>query len=175
MYGRGFWIGLLIGWAVIGFGVKGAVDRAGATRPLALALWLAGSAVVHDLVVVPITLAVGFVVLRVVPRRLRAPVQGALVVSGILVLFSLPLILGLGGVPGNPSLRPRDYATGLGASIVAVWALCVLLLVRARRRPERSPETTVAARERAAPATAGADPAEPAAPGDQRAGSGSDG
>lgn len=104
--------------------------------PLNSALtWFAGGVIVHDALLVPLTLLVGVVLLRVVPGPYRGLVQGALVLSALLTLALLPLLSGRGRTPANPSQQPLPYTRNLLLVLLAVWAVtAVLALLRTRRR-----------------------------------------
>ena len=45
--GAAFWIGLIVGLAIMVFGVVGAVSNRGATQPLESAKWLVGADLIH--------------------------------------------------------------------------------------------------------------------------------
>jgi hypothetical protein len=120
-HGRIFWASLAVGWALMAFGIGGAVLDAGRTNPPALALWLAGSLVAHDLVIAPVVFAVGIAVRRAVPARARAVVQAGLIVTGVVALYSIPLLGGFGRDPGNPSVLPGSYGPALLVVLGLVW------------------------------------------------------
>ncbi|HEX2048413.1 MAG TPA: hypothetical protein VHF27_11640 [Acidimicrobiales bacterium] len=128
-----FWLSALTGWAVIGFGVRGIVDHSVDTRPADLARFVLGGAVLHDVVVAPLVILAGVAVARSVPRRARAATQTALVVTGIVALFSYPLVRGYGLAADNPSSLPHNYARNLLIVLGLVWAsAAVAVLVRWR-------------------------------------------
>lgn len=104
--------------------------------PLSSALtWFAGGVIVHDALLVPLTLLVGVALLRVVPGPYRRVVQGALVLSALLTLALLPLLSGRGRTPANPSQQPLPYTRNLLLVLLAVWVVtAVLALLRTRRR-----------------------------------------
>lgn len=124
-YPKLFWWGLAVGAVVMAIGVRGLiVNRAAimATNPPRWTMLALSTLAVHDLVVVPVTLAVGFAVTRLVPRGLRAPVQGGLIATAIVVAYALPLVLRLGANPANPTILPRDYRWGLTILLAVIWA-----------------------------------------------------
>lgn len=133
-HGRWFWIGATAGWAIIAYGVRGVLEHHIDTRPAELARFVVGAALVHDLVVVPLVLVVGAVAGRAVRGRWRAPVQAGLIVSGVVVLFSYPLVRGYGRVHNNPSSLPRDYAIGVVVVLVATWAVIAVVGRRAQKQ-----------------------------------------
>ncbi|WP_261567143.1 hypothetical protein [Frankia gtarii] len=125
------------GLAALGYGVDGLLTMPRATRPSNAAAWLIGGIVVHDVLLVPATMLVGFTLSRLVRAPYRAVVQGALIVSGAVALMSLPLWRGYGGSVDNPSVNPLPYGRNLAIVLGAVWAGAALLMigraVRARR------------------------------------------
>ena len=142
--GPAFVVGALVGWALIAWAVRGILVHHVDTRPPELARFLLGGLVLHDVVLVPSVLAAAWCVQRLAPRRARAGVQAALVVSGCLVLFAFPLVRGYGRALGNPTSLPHDYAANLLAVLAVVWLVAVLALAlgsrtRLRRRAPGGP------------------------------------
>lgn len=129
------------GLAAIGYGIHGLVGMRSATNPPNAAQWLVGGIVVHDLLVVPVTMAVGLVLTRLVPAPFRAVLQGALLISGAVALASLPLWRGYGGPADNPSVNPLPYGRNLAIVLGLVWA-CATAVIAVRavrvRRARRS-------------------------------------
>jgi hypothetical protein len=138
--GRRFWVCLAIGWAAIAFGLLTVFTSRG-TRPPSFALWFLGLLVVHDAVVAPLVLGIGVVLGRRVRGRARTALCGALVLTGVLALVSWTQLRGYGLQPDNPSLMPNDYAAGLALVVGVVWAVTVVLLVRAARPRGAGPRT----------------------------------
>jgi hypothetical protein len=58
--------------------------------------------------------------------------------SGALIAVALPLVLGLGRTPDEPSALPLNYGRGLLISLAVVWlaaaAIAATALFRRRRR-----------------------------------------
>jgi hypothetical protein len=133
-YGRVFWALAGLGWALMAFGTWGILARARATAPPELAAWVVGAAVVHDLVVAPAVFTVGRTLARTTRRLPRTAIQVGLVLTGILVLYSIPVAGGFGLLGDNPSLLPRQYETSLVALIVAVWGVTAAATVWGWRR-----------------------------------------
>jgi hypothetical protein len=143
-YGSAFWIALPLGAAAIAFGAIGLVTDTGLSGGVDIARWLVGADISHDFVLAPLACLVGAAVGRVLPRWCRAPVQAALLASGVLLIVAFPALRGYGRdqVPDNPSVQPLDYTTATLTAITVVWAAAgVWLLVRlaisgrGRRRP----------------------------------------
>ena len=116
-----FWVSAAAGWAVIAWGVRGALHHHIETRPAELGRFFVGGVVVHDLVFVPLVLAGGVVLGRTVRGRWRAPVQAALIISGCAALFAWPEVRDYARVLHNPSSLPHNYTANLLVVVVAVW------------------------------------------------------
>lgn len=105
-------------------------------RPAIWVRWMVTGAVVHDVVVAPLAVGVGWLVVRIVPRTLKAPVQAGLILTAIVVAVSWPALRGYGRIASNPTYLPRDYATGLALTLALVWIACgAWAAARLVRRP----------------------------------------
>ncbi len=128
-----FWMSAAAGWLVIGFGLRGILQHSLDTRPANLARFVVGGALLHDLVVAPLVIVVGVLVARAVRGRARAVVQAALAISGILALFSYPLVRAYGRAINNPTSLPHNYTANLLVVLGVVWAVAaVIVLTRLR-------------------------------------------
>jgi hypothetical protein len=91
------------------------------------AIWLAGGIVLHDFALVPLTLLLGVVLVRLLPANRRAPVAGGLVVLGTVTLMAVPVLGGWGANADNPTILDRNYPAGwlvvAGVTILVVAAL----------------------------------------------------
>ncbi|MBC7639452.1 MAG: hypothetical protein H7231_06685 [Rhodoferax sp.] len=109
-----------------------------ATNPAGVATWLVAGLVLHDAVLAPVVVAVGWVCARVLPGWLRAPVQTGALVIGVLTLASVPLLLGRGHRPDNPSADPLDYPRNLLTVVAVVAVVCTGWAIAAWWRRSRS-------------------------------------
>ena len=143
-YGRAFWIALPIGGALMAFGIAGIVGDKGIATSLGVAAWLVGADVAHDFVVAPLACLIGAVVARALPGWCRAPVQAALLTTGVLLIIVFPALRGYGHdqVPDNSSVQPLDYTTATLTALAIVWAgaaawsaVRLASAVRGTRRP----------------------------------------
>ena len=66
----------------------------------------------HDFVLVPLTLLLGLALVRLLPANLRAPVAGGLVVLGTVTLMAVPVLGGWGANADNPTILDRNYPVG---------------------------------------------------------------
>lgn len=136
-YPKIFWVALFVGWVVIGIGVRGVLineDARMGTNPPGWALLMVKSNLAHDFVLVPLVLAVGVLVARVVSARIRSAVQFGLIVTGIVLLYAFPFIRGYGRSPNTPTILPQDYARGTLLVLGAVWFVTALLALAQWRR-----------------------------------------
>jgi hypothetical protein len=131
-----FWTAVAVGWAVIGFGIVGALTEANRSHPRSLGIWLVGCLVAHDFILAPMVFAVGKTLRRVTSGLDRGLLQACLFLFGVIFLTSIPVLGRFGQRPDNPTLMPRDYGLGLIVTLVAVWlaTTSVFLVIGWRRR-----------------------------------------
>lgn len=134
------WLFLLPGLAAAAYGAVGLLTS---DVPLvAWTTWFVGSALLHDLVVAPLWIGLGWLSVQLLPRPARpaAVVGGA--VAGSLLLVALPFLLGPGSRPDNPSFLPHDIGRNLLLIDLAVLAAAAVwgtvATVRARRADQGS-------------------------------------
>ncbi|MDP9397409.1 MAG: hypothetical protein M3P96_06100 [Actinomycetota bacterium] len=123
-----------VGAAVAAYGVAGLLLNAASTAPPRTALWLVAVVIAHDLVLAPVVALVGWLLVRLVPAWARGTVQGGLVVAGVVLLLSVPLLIRQDA--GNyPSLLPLNYrANLLGVLAVVATGTALGLALAAVRR-----------------------------------------
>lgn len=126
--GRLFWPAMALGWTVTTIGLWGLVSDSDKTQPTESVRFVVGAALVHDLLLAPVVILVGWQLAKVVPARARGPVQAALMVSGIVGLFSVPFVRGYGRVSTNPSILPRNYGAGLAVILAAIWVTAAVAI-----------------------------------------------
>lgn len=124
--GLRFWITAGVGWAMIGWGIRGIFTHRLDTRPANLAKFVVGGALLHDLLVAPLAILAGVLVVRAVRGRSRGPVQAALAVSAIVALFSWPLVRAYGLAANNPTSLPHNYGRNLVIVLAGVWAVAAV-------------------------------------------------
>jgi hypothetical protein len=133
--GAAFWLCAAIGLTIVGFGVAGLLTQ---LEGPALTSWLkvfVGGLLVHDAIFAPLVVVGSVLLVRVVPASVRAPVQGALIVSCALVAIAIPVVGGYGRLANNPSLLPSDhYGTRLVAALAVVWLVAAVVAVVGLRR-----------------------------------------
>jgi hypothetical protein len=133
-----FWLSAAVGWAVIAAGLRGIVTNSLDTRPANLARFVVGGALLHDLIVAPVVILLGVVLARTVPPAARAAVQAALAITGIVALFSYPLVRAYGLAAHNPTSLPHNYGRNLLLVLGLVWAVAAAAAIRRLRATGRS-------------------------------------
>lgn len=122
-YGRAYWVTFALGATVMAYGASGLVGDTGFGASANVGAWLAGADVAHDFVLAPLACLIGAVAARALPRWSRAPVQAALLTTGVLLIVVFPALRGYGRdtVPDNPSVQPLDYTTSTLTALAVVW------------------------------------------------------
>lgn len=124
---------IAFGGIVAGYGAVLLLTRQDTDNVVAAAVWLVAGVVLHDAVLVPVTLAVGALAVRVMPGDWRRPAVVALVVMGPLTLLAVPVLGRFGARPHNPSLLDRPYLLAW-LVLVAVTTAVVLVVGSLNRR-----------------------------------------
>jgi len=133
--GPTFWIALVIGVGVMTYGVWGVFANSRATDPAALARWVIGADLVHDFVLAPIAIGIGWLAGRVAPRAWRGPLQTGLFATGVVLIVGWAPWRGYGRsiVPDNPSVQPLDYSTAIATVLAVIWVGVALAIVVGHR------------------------------------------
>lgn len=116
-----------VGVLAVGHGVLLLTDL-GEQNLLAAIIWLTAGVVLHDGVIVPITLVVA-VALSLVPLNSRAPLASGLVILATVSLVAIPVLGRFGARADNPTLLDRNYLVGwlvfaalvVGFTAAEVW------------------------------------------------------
>lgn len=131
------WLFVLPGLVAVLYGMYGLLT-AGSRVPLGSWLtWFVGSALLHDLVIAPVWIGLGWLATRFLPAAARPAAVVGVAVTGVLTLVALPWVLGVGADPANPSFLPRDYGRNLllvDAGVLVVAALWAIVATRRARR-----------------------------------------
>jgi len=91
-----------------------------------LALWLVGALVVHDGILSPIVVGVGWAVARVVPPRARRYFQGALIMAALVTVIAIPMIYRQDSQPRSKSMLLQNFGLNLTLLIGIIAALSLL-------------------------------------------------
>jgi hypothetical protein len=129
--------------AGVGLGLFG-IFRLATEVPLAnllwLLVWLVAATVIHDGILSPFVVGVGWLLRRLVPDRARRYLQFALIMIGLVTVIALPMIYLRGSQPAVKALLLRNYGANLALIISAVTV--VTLAVYAIRVARGQPSTT---------------------------------
>jgi hypothetical protein len=133
--GPAFWAALALGWLVIAWAIRGVWRQRGGTVPREFARWFVGLGLLHDLVVLPIVLSVGWLTGRL-PIAVRRPAQAGLATTAVMTAFAWPLLRGYSRRASNRTVLPLDYTRSYVIVLSLVWGTVFVLIAAgiARRR-----------------------------------------
>jgi hypothetical protein len=110
--------GILLGL----FGIFRLVTEISVSSLLALAIWLACALIIHDGLLSPTVVGVGWLLRRLVPDRERRYLQVWLIMSALVVVIAIPMIYLRGSQPAAKAILLQDYVANL-ALIIGILAL----------------------------------------------------
>lgn len=120
--GRGFWVALVVGGALIAWGAFLFLDATPSlARRVNFVAWVVGLNLAHDAVAIPAVLAIGAVVARVAGRGWRAPLQAAMLTTGTVLLVAAAPLFGTAEVSRNPTVQPLAYPSATLTVLAVVW------------------------------------------------------
>ena len=134
------WAWYLPGAVAVGWGIYGLLTAARGPEPFSYAVFVALGIVGHDLVLAPVAVAAGWLLGRVAPAVLRAPLQVGLFGTAVLMVAATPYLSGRGVSADVPSALPFDYRLRVLVLLavlwvgMGVWALACAVTTR-RRTP----------------------------------------
>lgn len=118
------------------------VFRLGTQIPLpsliGLAIWLVAALVIHDGLLSPVVVSIGWLLWRWVPSRGRRYLQLALLVSVLITVIAVPLIYLRGSQPAVKAILLRNYGTNLTLIIAAVAVVSLTLYMAQVAQDRRS-------------------------------------
>ena len=108
---------------------------------LALTIWLACALIIHDGLLSPAVVGVGWALRRLVPDRERRYLQAWLIMSALVVVIAIPMIYLRGSQPAVKAILLQDYAANLGL-IIGILAAATLASYGVRVLRDRSARST---------------------------------
>ncbi|HEY9395135.1 MAG TPA: hypothetical protein VIP58_13360 [Nocardioides sp.] len=129
---------ILLGAVGMAYGAWLLVSRQDLGQIVEVAVWLAAAVVIHDGILAPVVLGLGWVGGRLLPRAVARGAVVVLVLLGPTLLVAIPVVGRFGAKPDNPTLLDRDYTQGL----LVFAALCVCAGVAVALGELRSPQPT---------------------------------
>ena len=125
------------GIALGAFGVFRLVTEIAPHSLLILVVWLVAALIIHDALLAPSVVGVGWLLRRFVPNRGRRYLQLALIMIAFVMVIAVPMILLRGSQPAVKALLLRDYGANL-ILIIGVTAMISLILYVLRVARDRS-------------------------------------
>jgi hypothetical protein len=125
--GRAAAVGLVAGYAVMGFGAVGLLRAFSLRTASQVAIWVIGADLLHDFLVAPVVCLVGIGLGRVVPSPWRWPVRAGVIGTAVVLVVAYPALRGFGRTTasGNDSVLPLDYASATLTLVAVIWVLAV--------------------------------------------------
>ena len=101
-----------------------------------LVLWMVGIVVIHDGLLSPLVVGVGWFLARTVPPGGRRYLQAALIIGGLITIIAIPLIARRGTQPPAKALLLQNYGANLAIllGLVAALNLAAYLVTASRDR-----------------------------------------
>jgi hypothetical protein len=125
------------GIALGAFGVFRLVTEIPPHSLLILAVWLVAALIIHDALLAPSVVGVGWLLRRFVPDRGRRYLQIALIMIALVTVIAVPMIFLRGSQPAVKALLLRDYGANL-ILIIGIIAVLSLILYGVRVVRDRS-------------------------------------
>ena len=104
-----------------------------------VALWLVAALIIHDAVIAPSVVGVGWLLRRLLPDRGRRYVQMGLIIAAAVTIIAVPMIYRRGSQPPQKTLLIQNYAANvallLGIIAGVTLAAYAVRVVRGRSRP----------------------------------------
>ena len=109
---------------------------------LMVAVWLVAALIIHDAVIAPSVVGIGWLLRRFLPDRARRYVQMGLIMAAAVTIIAIPMIIREGSQPPQKTLLIQNYAANLALllGIIAgvTAAAYVVRVARDRSRPASS-------------------------------------
>jgi hypothetical protein len=126
-------IGLTISGVLLGvYGAGRLLTEIPTHSLLLLAAWMIGAVLIHDGIVSPVVVAVGWVLHRFVPARGRGYLQAALIMGGLVTIIAIPMIHLRNSQPAIKAILRQNFAGNLtlllgiiGAGTLIAYAIRV--------------------------------------------------
>jgi hypothetical protein len=127
------------GIALGAFGVFRLVTEIAPHSLLILAVWMVAALIIHDALLAPSVVGVGWLLRRFVPDRGRRYLQIALIMIALVTVTAVPMIFLRGSQPAVKALLLRNYGANL---IMIIGIIAVLSLIMYGVRVVRDRSTT---------------------------------
>lgn len=126
------------GIAVLTFGASRLLTKVPGMMLVWVAIWLVAALIIHDGIVSPLVLMIGFALRRFVPDRGRRYLQAGLIMAAVVTVIALPLMYRRDSQPPSKALLlqnyPLNWALLLGLIGAGVLILYAIRVARAKPR-----------------------------------------
>lgn len=112
---------VLLGTVGMAYGAWLVLSRQDLGQIVEVVIWLAAAVVIHDGILAPVVVGLGWAGGRLLPRPVARGAVTVLVLLGPVLLVAIPVLGRFGAIADNPTLLDRDYTRGL----LVFAALCV--------------------------------------------------
>lgn len=119
------------------FGVFRLVTEIPVGHLVVLAIWMVAAVAIHDGLLSPLVVSVGWALGRFVPPRPRRYLQGGLISGALITVVAIPLILRSGDAPPSKALLRQNFGGNLTLLLGIVAALSLLLYAAQLARDSR--------------------------------------
>jgi hypothetical protein len=127
----------IAGIALAAFGVFRLLSEIPTHSLLILAVWLAAALVIHDAILEPSVVGLGWLLRRYVQDRWRRYLQTALIMGALITVVALPMIFLRGSQPAAKALLLRNYGANL-ILLLTMIAIVSLILYAVRVARDRT-------------------------------------
>jgi hypothetical protein len=128
------------------FGVFRLITQIPSADLLVLAIWLGAALLIHDGILSPAVVTLGWVISHVVPPRARRYLQAALIIGALVTVIAIPMIHRRDSQPKNKAILQQNFGGNLTLVLVVVAALSsvayAIHVTRDRIRVRTAPTTT---------------------------------
>jgi hypothetical protein len=128
---------IVLGAVGMAYGAWLLVSRQDLGQIVEVVIWLAAAVVIHDGILAPAVLGLGWLGGRLLPRAVARGAVTVLVLLGPAVLVAIPVLGRFGAKPDNPTLLDRDYTPGL--LVFAILCVCAGVAVALGELRSRQP------------------------------------
>ena len=115
------------GVALGGYGAFRILTQVHGHALFVLGLWLVCAVLIHDGLLSPAVVTVGYLVGRFVPPRARRYVQAALIMGGLVTIVAIPLIHREGTQPPQKALLRQNYGGNLTLLLAMIAAVSLAM------------------------------------------------
>ncbi|HET9871609.1 MAG TPA: hypothetical protein VFP89_03305 [Propionibacteriaceae bacterium] len=129
----------VIGIGLAGYGLSQLLTQVPSRSVILLGLWLVVAFLIHEGVLAPAVVAVGWLLRRYLRDRARRYLQFALILAAMITVIAVPLIYRSNREPPSKALLRQDFSAnlalllaGIGILTLAAYAIAV---ARSRSRP----------------------------------------